>query len=69
MKINKNNKNLRIFLSHGDLDDQITKEINEISLKPINNFPNLEVHYYSNMGHFFSQEVLVDLSKFFNKYM
>ena len=69
VKINKNNKNLRIFLSHGDLDDQITKDINEISLKPINNFPNLEVHYYSNMGHFFSQEVLVDLSKFFNKYM
>ena len=67
--INKNNENIRIFVSHGELDDFISKEMNEISLKKIKNFPNLEVHYYPNTGHFIEQNTLADLNKFFFKYM
>ena len=67
--INKNNENLRIFVSHGDLDDWITKDINELSLKRITHFPNLELHYYPSSGHFIEQNTLIDLQKFFNNYM
>ena len=49
--INNHNNKLKIFISHGDLDDQITKEINVLSLKKINNFTELEIHYYPSVGH------------------
>ena len=67
--INKNNENLKIFVSHGELDDLIDKNINELSIKRINHFPNLEIHYYPNIGHLIEQNALVDLNKFFTKNM
>ena len=67
--INNNNNRLKIFVSHGDSDDQITKEINALSLKAINNFSEIEIHYYPNVGHFIEQNALYDLSKFFYKNM
>ena len=67
--INKNNENVGIFVSHGDLDDQITEDINKLSIKRILHFPNLEFHYYPSIGHYIDQQTLTDLSKFFNKYM
>ena len=65
---NKNNK-LKIFISHGDFDDQIKKEINVLSLKRINNFSELEIHYYPSSGHYIDQNALLDLNKFFYNYM
>ena len=67
--INNHNNKLKIFISHGDLDDQITKEINVLSLKKINNFTELEIHYYPSVGHYIEANALYDLSKFFYKNM
>ena len=67
--INKNNENIKIFVSHGELDDLIEKNINELSIKRIKHFPNLEIHYYPNIGHLIEQNALVDLNKFFTKNM
>ena len=69
ININKNNEKVRIFVSHGELDDLIPKNINEISLKKINHYPNLELHYYPSIGHFIEQNTLIDLKNFFFKYM
>ena len=67
--INNDNNKLKIFISHGDLDDQIKKDINVLSLKKINNFTNLEIHYYPTYGHYIEQYTLQDLAQFFYKYM
>ena len=67
--INKNNENIRIFISHGDLDDFIDIKLNELSLKRIKHFPNLEIHYYPSIGHLIEQNTLTDLVKFFYTYM
>ena len=67
--INKNNEKVGIFISHGDLDDQITKDINQLSIKKIQNFQNLEVHYYPSIGHYIEDNILADLTNFFYKYM
>ena len=65
----RNNNNLKIFVSHGELDDFIEKNINELSIKRIKYFPNLEIHYYPSIGHFIEQNALIDLNKFFTKNM
>ena len=67
--INNQNNKLKIFVSHGDLDEQITKEINELSLKRINNFSQIETHYYPDVGHYIEENTLNDLAVFFYKYM
>ena len=67
--INEDNNKLKIFISHGDLDDQITKDINVLSLKKINHFSNMEIHYYPKYGHCIEQKALEDLSIFFYNYM
>ena len=67
--INNNNNKLKIFISHGDMDDQITKDINILSLKQINNFSELEIHYYPSVGHYIEQYTLYDLGQFLYKYM
>ena len=56
-------------MSHGELDDFIEKNINELSIKRIKYFPNLEIHYYPSIGHFIEQNALIDLNKFFTKNM
>ena len=48
--INHKNNKLKIFVSHGDMDEQITKEVNELSLKKIflplsNKFKSLSLVY------------------------
>ena len=68
-EINKNNEKLRIFISHGDLDDFIEIGINKLSIKRIQNFPNLEIHYYPSIGHCIEQNALIDLANFLYKYM
>ena len=67
--INKKNEKVPIFISHGDLDDQITKDIQQLSIKKIKHFPNLEEHYYPSIGHYIEDNTLADLTKFFHKYM
>ena len=67
--INEDNNKLKIFISHGDLDDQITKDINVLSLKKINHFSNMEIHYYPKYGHCIEQKALEDLGIFFYNYM
>ena len=67
IQINNDNNKLKIFISHGDLDDQISKEINVLSLKKINNFSKIETHYYQNVGHYIEQNTLYDLGNFFYK--
>lgn len=67
--INNANNKLKIFISHGDLDDQITKQINIESLKKINNFSELDIHYYQNIGHYIEEYTLHDLKEFFYKNM
>ena len=67
--INKNNENIRIFISHGDLDDRIMKDIHELSIKRIIHLPNIEIHYYPSIGHEIEQQTLTDLNKFFYNYM
>ena len=67
--INEDNNKLKIFISHGDLDDQITKDINVLSLKKINHFSNMEIHYYPKYGHCIEQKTLEELSIFFYNYM
>ena len=67
--INNENKKLKIFVSHGDLDDQISKEINVLSLKRINNFSGLDIHYYPSIGHYIDPYTLNDLGQYFYKNM
>ena len=67
--INHKNNKLKIFISHGELDEQIEKKINVLSLKKINNFSGIEKHYYPSVGHYIEENALMDLRKFFYKYM
>ena len=67
--INKENNKLKIFVSHGDVDEQITKEINELSLKKINNFTEIETHHYPDVGHYIEENTINDLGNFFYKFM
>ena len=64
-----NNENIRIFISHGDLDDRILKDIHDLSIKRILHLPNLEIHYYPSLGHEIEQKILTDLNKLFYNYM
>ena len=68
-EINKNNENVRIFVSHGDLDNFIEISMNKLSIKRIKHFPNLELHYYPSINHCIEQNALMDLANFFYKYM
>ena len=67
IKINENNKKLNLFVSHGDADDQISKKNNILSLKKINDFLNLEVHYYPNVGHYIEEKALANMVEFLYK--
>ena len=67
--VNNDNNKLKIFISHGDLDDHISKDVHVLSLNKINNFTEKEIHYYPSLGHIIEDYILNDLSIFFNKYM
>ena len=67
--INNENSKIKIFISHGELDEQIEKKINVLSLNKINNFSEIEKHYYPSVGHYIEENTLIDLNKFFYKYM
>ena len=68
-EINENNNQLKIFVSHGDLDNQISKNINVLSLNKIKHFSNMEIHYYPEYGHCIEQKTSQDLNEFFFKHM
>lgn len=68
-KVSESNKNLRVFVGHGEDDFVIGIKANKLSLEKVKSFPNIEKHYYKRMAHTFNEQEIKDIAAFIAKYM
>ena len=66
-KILESNKELNIFVGHGENDNVIPFKESKESMKPINNFPGLCKYVYPNLAHSICSQEIIDLKKFLIK--
>lgn len=68
-KILESNKNLKVFVGHGEKDMMISFAAHKLSMEMVKNFNGIEKHYYKNMEHSICQQELVDITNFLQKYL
>ena len=66
-KILESNKDLKIFIGHGELDQVILCKASQESYKPIENFKGLSKFIYPKLGHSFTLQEVTDIKNFLTK--
>ena len=66
-KILESNKDLKIFIGHGELDQVILCKASQESYKPIENFKGLSKFIYPKLGHSFALQESTDIKNFLTK--
>ena len=63
----ESNKDLKIFIGHGELDQVILCKASQESYKPIENFKGLSKFIYPKLGHSFTLQEVTDIKNFLTK--
>ena len=68
-KILDSNKQLKIFIGHGEKDDVIPLKSSQESYKPIEKFSGLSIFIYPNLSHSINPQEIKDAKSFLSKNM
>ena len=67
VEILEENKNLKVFIGHGDQDNVIAYSKMEKSVERINNKEFLDIHTYQNASHQITHDEFIDIGNFIQK--
>ena len=69
IKIREENKNINIFVGHGDKDEMLSYSMISQELERIKDFKGFKMHTYPGAGHTITQKEISDLNKFLTECM